>query len=124
MSQSKQAPISVSDAFKVPDLEGRHDRYCSNCCGILFNFALEKHRGMKCPRCTQEVDFLDKSDGLYNRCIRCQAMVRCKLEESFNVTNVISLKQVCFLIKTICFLFRYLEVLSAVFQRKCELRTY
>lgn len=90
MSQSKLKELThlkergsssrpVSSLFNSPILEGRFDRFCTTCSGVIENMALERYRGLSCTRCGSEVECLDNPDGNFRRCVRCCVFVKCKL---------------------------------------------
>lgn len=77
MSYLKPNAGSLESPLK-PGFVDNYNRFCENCSTVIENMALDKFSGIKCPHCKYEVEYLDKSDGLYRRCVRCCAMLRCK----------------------------------------------
>lgn len=71
--------LTPSSLYNTPVLTERFDRFCTNCSGVIENMAIEKYEGLKCLRCYHEVEYLDKTDGIYRRCVRCSVFLRCKL---------------------------------------------
>src|SRR5258705_501574 len=67
-----------SSLINTPVLTERFDRFCTNCSGVIENMAIEKYEGLKCFRCNHEVEYLDRSDGNYRRCVRCSVFLRCE----------------------------------------------
>lgn len=82
--ERRGSSLVPSSLFNSPILTERFDRFCTNCCGIIENMAIEKYQGLKCVRCQHEVEYLDKPDGNYRRCVRCSVFLRCKLIFTFN----------------------------------------
>lgn len=77
MSYSKPnlGPVDSTLGLKIVD---NFDRFCEKCSAVIEKMALDKFSGIACPNCKHEVKYLDEFDGLYRRCVRCCAMLRCK----------------------------------------------